>query len=197
MPRIIFITGQSGAGKDTLATSLAESFEEKYGQTISFSSGEEVRRFGQTGTYTAELVRENNQKGKLAPWFALIGTHFNKINNEFTGDENIIWNGSPRTPREFEINSQMVEFYGLKADLVYLKVSDEECLRRIVERQKLESREGTANLEAINTKLKFFHEAVLPAIELARKDENYTVHEIDGSGTKEEVFERVKKALNI
>lgn len=197
MPRIIFIIGQSGAGKDTLATSLTKLFEEKSGSTISFSSGDEVRKFGQSGTYTAKLFRENNQKGKLAPWFALIGAHFNKINNEFTGDENIIWNGSPRTPREFEINSQMVGFYGLKADLIHLKVPDEECLRRIIERQKLENREETTNPQAINNKLKFFYEAVLPAIELARKDENYTVHEIDGSGTKEEVFERVKKALNI
>lgn len=197
MPRIIFIIGQSGAGKDTLATNLTSFFKEKIGPTIYFSSGDEVRKFGQTGTYTANLFRENNQKGKLAPWFALIGAHFKKINQDFTGKENIIWNGSPRTPKEFEINSQMVDFYGLHADLIYIKVSDEECLRRIVERQKLENREETGNKDAINTKLKFFHEAVIPAIELARKDKNYTVHEVDGMGTREEVFERALRALGL
>lgn len=196
MQRPIFIIGQSGAGKDTLASNLLKHLESK-GKTLYISTGEELRKFTKNDSLTARLAKENNEKGHIAPWFVIVGCWFAKLSFEYTGEENMIWNGTPRSLKEFEILSQMVGFYGQHADMIYLKLSDEECRRRIEERQKNEGREETGSVEAINNKLKFFHEKVLPAIELAKKDENFTVHEIDGTGTREEVFERAKKALNL
>lgn len=196
MSRIIFIIGQSGAGKDTLAQNLIKHLEQKE-KVVYISTGDELRKFAKEENFTARLTRENNQKGHIAPWFVIVGCWFKKLSQDFTGVETLLWNGTPRSVKEFEILSQMVGFYGQQADMIYLKLSDEECRRRIVERQKIEGREETGSEEAINNKLKFFYEGVLPSIELAKGDMNFTVHEIDGDGTREEVLERTKKALNL
>lgn len=196
MSRNIFIIGQSGAGKDTLANNLLKYLETK-GKTIYISTGDELRKLTKMDSFTARLAKENNEKGHIAPWFVIVGCWFAKLNSDFTGEENMIWNGTPRSVKEFEILSQMVGFYGQHADMIYLKLSDEECRRRIVERQRIENREETKSEESINNKLKFFYEGVLPSIELAKTDKNFTVHEIDGEGTREEVFDRTIKALNL
>lgn len=196
MQRPIFIIGQSGAGKDTLAQNLTKHLEQK-GKIIYISTGDELRKFTKEESFTANLARENNQKGHIAPWFVIVGCWFKKLSEDFTGAETLLWNGTPRSVKEFEILSQMLGFYGQHADMIYLKLSDEECRRRIVERQRLEGREETGSEEAINNKLKFFYEGVLPSIELAKQDKNFTVHEIDGEGTREEVFEKTLKSLQV
>lgn len=197
MAKIIFILGQSGSGKDTLAENLAGLLEGKNEKFLKLASGQAIRDFGQTGTFTAEKTRINNEAGNLAPSFVMIGCWFNLLNENFDGTGNILWNGSPRSVKEVEVMSQMANFYGLKAHVVYIKLSDEECRRRMEERAKSEDREETRTKEAIERKLKFFHDEVTPALELMKKDDNFIVHEIDGLGSREEVFERAKSALGL
>lgn len=196
MSKAIFIIGQSGAGKDTLADNLDKYLSQKE-KVLYISTGNELRKFTKEENMTAKLAKENNEKGHIAPWFVIVGCWFKKLAQEFNEDEIMLWNGTPRSVKEFEILSQMVGFYGKHADMIYLKLSDEECHSRIIERQKIEKRDETGNTEAIKNKMQFFYDEVLPAIELAKVDKNFTVHEIDGSGTREEVFERVKISLNL
>ena len=196
MSKTIFIIGQSGAGKDTLAESLLEYLGGR-DSVLYISTGDELRKFTRESGITAKLAKDNNEKGHIAPWFVIVGCWFQKLSTEFTGEETMLWNGTPRSVKEFEILSQMVEFYGRHADMIHLQVSDDECLRRIVERQRSIGREETKTEDAIKNKLQFYYDKVLPAIELAKGDKNFTVHEIDWVGSKEEVFERVKEALEI
>lgn len=196
MSRTVFIIGQSGAGKDTLANNLTKLFE-SLGKSIYISTGDELRKFTKEDNFTSKLAKTNNENGHIAPWFVIVGCWSKKLFVEFTGSENMVWNGAPRSVKEFEILSQMVSFYGQHADMIYLKLSDEECLARIVERHRVEKREETKSEESIKNKMQFFYDQVLPAIELAKEDKNFTVHEIDGMGTREEVLERTIKALNL
>ncbi len=196
MSKSIFIIGQSGSGKDTLAASLIEYLGGE-SKVLYISTGEELRKFTKGEYLTAKLAKSNNEKGHIAPWFVIVGCWFRKLSEEFTGEQIMLWNGTPRSAKEFEILSQMIEFYGRHADMIHLQVPDEECLKRITDRQNAIGREETKTEQSIRNKLQFYYDKVLPAIELAKTDQNFTVHEIDGAGSKEEVFERVKKALSI
>lgn len=196
MQKAIFIIGQSGAGKDTLASNLLEYLGGPQ-KVLYISTGDELRKFTKEENLTAKLSKDNNEKGHIAPWFVIVGCWFKRLSADFTGEETMLWNGTPRSAREFEILSQMIGFYGRHADMVHLLVPDEECLKRITDRQNAIGREETKTEESIRNKLQFYYDKVLPAINLAKEDENFTVHEVDGLGTREEVFERVKKALNI
>lgn len=197
MSKVIFILGQSGSGKDTMTENINKALAEKGEKFMTLNSGQELRNFGQTGTFTANRARAVNEAGSLAPSFVIIGCWFNKLNQDFDGSGAIVWNGSPRSIKEVEVIAQLVRFYDLEAHAVYIKLSDEECRRRMEERAKTEDREETRTLEAIERKIKFFHEEVIKVIEIMKEDEKFVVHEIDGLGSRDEVFERAKLALGL
>ena len=94
--RIIFITGQSGSGKDTQANKIISFLENSGKKVLSLNNGVCIRGWD-SGSWLSELIKENNKLGELAPE-VVVAYHAIRLMEEYKEKPDfIIWNGSPRT----------------------------------------------------------------------------------------------------
>ena len=85
------------------------------------------------------------------------------------------------------------EFYKWHPHIINIKVSDEWSYEHL----KLRGREDDKDDKSIHERIAWFHGNVAPAIEILRKGENLTIHDIDGEHSIEEVHENICKSLNL
>jgi adenylate kinase len=165
----LVILGPQGSGKGTQAKILAEKLGLYY-----FDMGSFLRGLAQKD----ENIRKIQAEGKLVPddmfFFAMKAFMQEKINS----GKGMILDGFPRTIEQYQVLRNWFEENGLSIDKVlYLTLSDEEALKRLLKRREIEGREDDT-LEIINKRLAVFHEQTKPVLEQARKDG--ILLEIDG-----------------
>ncbi len=193
-PFIILLLGQSGAGKGTQSRMLAEHFPKicPDRKVLRFATGNEVRALAKEDSHAGKIARERNSRGELQPleWAVTFWTNF--LWKNYTGEEYIIFDGAPRRVDEaLRLQSLLADFYKIPIVAVHIMISDDEALRRIVERHAKENRDETANSEAIRNKLRWYHDDVLPAVAHMKQEDAFTVIEVDGNQSKQDVFEAI------
>ncbi len=197
-PFIILLLGQSGAGKGTqsrmLAEHLAKICPDK--KVLRFATGTEVRALAKEDSHAGAIARERNSRGELQPleWAVTFWTNF--LWKNYTGQEYIIFDGAPRRVDEaHRLQSLLADFYKIPIVAVHIMISDDEALRRIVERHAKENRDETASVEAIRNKLLWYHDDVLPAVAHMKREDDFAVIEVDGHQSKQAVFEAIVSKL--
>ncbi len=187
----IIVMGRSGSGKGTQINLLKEYLQEQLNKSVyHFESGSLFRGMIKGDGYTSERLREILKRGELVPdfftdWLLINGFVENLV------DENqiLILDGYPRTIPQTETLEKALRYYGReKALVIHVDVSEEEVRRRMLER----GRGDDVNMDAVNNRIKFFNEEVLPSIETLRNHENYTVVDINGEGSVEDIQENIK-----
>ena len=181
----IIIIGPPGAGKDTQADLL-----QPYGY-FNFSSGQmfsDLDRSTDIGNKVASIIDE----GDLVPDDLTIKLFLQTLRNYIRdGDynprsETLVLNGIPRTVEQVEPVREIVDVL----QIIYLQVSRDICAARIAERYREQGRpEDAPNL--FDKRYFDFMELTFPILD------NYIPVVIPGRGTKQEVHEKIKEALNI
>ena len=125
---IIILVGTPGSGKGTQAALLAKHFNLDH-----ISTGEIFRQM--TGK-EAEVVNTYMEKGDLVPDDIVIKTAMNFLTSKNKYD-NLILDGSPRSLFQYRKFKEFFEGYGKKIDVaLYIKISDEEAIRRLTARRE-------------------------------------------------------------
>ena len=105
-----------------------------------------------------------------------------------------VFDGIPRTVRQGQLLSDLLARLGAKIDLVILLDVDEETVRtRLLERAKIEGRsDDTAN--TIEHRLAVYEAESAPLVD--GYGQLGALRTVNGSGTPDEVFEQVQRALD-
>lgn len=182
----IIIFGPPGAGKGTQAALIKEAYDIPH-----LSTGEIFRAAIKNETELGLKVKSIMDAGNLVPDETVVALVEEELKKP-RYDNGYILDGFPRTVPQAEAFDGILEKKGksLTAFLL-LKVPEEELVRRILSRGEGRSDDTE---EKVKRRLEVYWEETLPVLNHYR--EQSVVKEIDGVGSVEEIFGRIKEALS-
>jgi len=180
--RLVFL-GPSGAGKGTQSARLIE-----YIGATHLSTGEILREAVESGSEEGRQIEQYLAAGGLVP-DPLIIQIFARHLAGLKADDNILFDGFPRTLPQAEALDHLLEERGTPANgAFYLQVETEELLRRLAGRGRNDDR-----VDVIRHRLEVFSKQTEPLID--HYEQLGLLHVIDGVGTEDEVFARIKEGI--
>lgn len=190
----IFI-GQSGSGKGTQVDLLKEKIRSQDPEASMFDleTGEVFRKLISSPTFTGQKTKEFIDNGKLPPSFLGIHAWSHSIIEDYNGDSHVFIDGTPRISEEVPALCSAFEFFDWNPHIINIEVSDEWSYERL----KARGREDDKNEADIWGRIQWFHESVLPAIELLKKSPRVIYHSVFGEQTIEEVHRDICVALGL
>ena len=131
-PQTFVFFGQVGSGKGTQVKLLSDFLESKGEKKPLYAgTGEEFRRLMKAGSFTATRVKESYDNGELVPDEITSSIFIKIFIDSLEENDHIIADGYPRTIEQSKIFEKVMEFYQRKkVKIIYIKVSEEEALKR-------------------------------------------------------------------
>lgn len=182
----IILFGAPGAGKGTQAKLLQDAFGIAH-----LSTGDAFRNAIKNETDLGKKVKSILDSGQLVPDETVVDLVEETLKQE-KFDQGFILDGFPRTVQQAEALDRILSAKGNHIDgFIVLTVPEDELIKRITSRG-----EGRADdtEEKVKTRLDVYHNETKPVQGYYQKQD--LVKEIDGIGTVEEIFDRIKKALS-
>ena len=168
------ILSKPGAGKGTIAQKFIK--ENKY--TL-ITTGDIFREERNSGSELGKLINETIGSGKLVSDNITNRVVENKLNN---AKGPYLFDGYPRTKAQAEFLEEK-----LKIDLVvYLEVTDDVVIERIVKRGETSGRDDDKDINAINKRLIEFKKETQPLFDFY--SERGVLYTINAENTIDEVF---------
>ena len=204
--------GSQGSGKGTQAKLLAKEYNLQHLET-----GGILRKIAQEDTKVGKMIDTLiNKNGEFVPW-SIVREVLDEAMDSMDLKRGIIFDGTPRRIEEVHYWEEKFQEIHSKFDfLFFIKLSEEESLRRISSRRlcrenghslifgkDVRSEEGKCPIcgsaiyqreddtpEKVMKRLAWSKEILTPVIEYYK--EKGILVEIDGSGTVEEIFQEIK-----
>ena len=184
MIRTIFLVGKPGSGKETQTLRI----QEKTGFTV-LSTGEKFREIREHRDTLGEHVRREYDSGNLMPdWFA--DYLFQEAILHTPHDSGIIFEGSGRSRPQAEVVHTVCTWLTRPYVVVYLDISDEEAMRRLLGRNRSDSNTE----DKVRTRLKGFADTTAPALDYYR--EKGVLIEIPGERSIDDIHADIMSRLN-
>jgi adenylate kinase len=194
-PQSFIFIGRSGSGKGTQAELLSKVLNAKdpSRKQLYVQTGQEIRQFIQGNTKTEKLAKEFYDTGGLFPEFIAVYMWVKALVERYTGDEHIIFDGTPRKIREAEVLDSAFGFYGMgKPWVINIDVPDEESLKRLLIRKRLDDEESE-----IKKRLAWYETDVVPTIEYYKNNPRYNFIVIDGHRKIEEIHADIVQKVGL
>ena len=185
----IFI-GRSGCGKGTQVALLQEYIKKQDQKRHIFyiETGERFRQFIKEHSLSSRLAAEIYKSGSRQPDFIAVWMWSHLLVERMTGEEHVIFDGTPRSFQEAQIIDTAITFFDRqRPHVIYLKISREISKARMIARRRMDD----INEDEIERRLNWFESDVLPAVEYYRKYSKYTFIELNG----DQPVETVQQAL--
>jgi adenylate kinase family enzyme len=191
---IVFI-GKSGSGKGTQIKKLTD-FLNSIGETsIEYvQSGQGLRNFIASDTYTSKLTQTINTQGKLYPTFVAIWSWVDGMIKNFSGEKILFVDGAPRKLNEALIMDEMFDFYERKNRYVInVEISDTWARERLKER----GRGDDLKEESVTERLGWFRDNSPEILAFFEKTGKYKMITIKGEQDIESVQRDIVTALEL
>lgn len=182
--RIVFV-GPPGAGKGTQAQRLREHLG-----VVHLSTGDTLREAYQAGTELGREAASYFQLGKLVPDHVVVGIVAERLAQADCVD-GCLFDGFPRTVAQAKALDAMLAEQGMPLDLVVaIEIPHEEVYQRLASRGRPDD-----NVATVRERLEQFHSLTEP---LAHYYERQGIlRRVDGTGSPEQVFERIKRVIEL
>ena len=185
----IVLFGAPGAGKGTQAVKLVE----KYGFNH-ISTGQVIRNEIAAQTPAGKQVEECIARGEFAPDDLVIAI----VKNCMAPHQDVegrIFAGFPRNTYQAEQFDLLMNEGDSEVDVMRsLEVPEDELVERLLLRGKDSGRADDANEEVIRNRIRIYNEQTAPVADYYAAQGKHIA--IDGTGTIEEIFERLCKAVD-
>ena len=182
----IVIFGAPGSGKGT----QSELIIKEYGLDH-ISTGDVLRSEMKNETELGKIAKDYIEKGQLVP-DELIVDMLAKVLDSKVNSKGVIFDGFPRTIPQAKALKEMLNKRGTDVS-VMLNLQVEELINRLLERGKVSGRSDD-NLETIKSRLDVYHKQTAPLADYYIGEGKHVA--IKGMGTIEEIFGRIKDAVN-
>lgn len=184
----IVIFGAPGSGKGT----QSELIINEYG-LAHISTGDVLRAEMKNDTELGKTAKGFIEKGQLVP-DELIVDMLAKVLDGKKDSKGVIFDGFPRTIPQAKALKEMLNERGTDVSVMLnLQVDEQELIDRLLERGKISGRSDD-NLETIKSRLEVYHNQTAPLAEYYMGEGRHVA--IKGMGTIEEIFGRIKEAVN-
>ena len=182
--------GPPGAGKGTQAGAMVQRYN-----LCHLSTGELLRSEIAAGTPLGKQAKELIEAGNLVPDSVVEGMIESKFKT-VTGVDGFLLDGFPRTIAQAQALDSMLEKSAEKVTgCVSIMIPDQLIKERIANRAHIEGRADDARPEVVQNRIDTYHAKTEPLIDFYTKSGRY--HEIDGTGTIEEVRSRIFQLMDI
>ena len=180
-----------GSGKTTQHKRLSEHLKDLGGTPISINAGKLVREyFSNPKSDIEKLFKEKMENGNLLPAAIPISLVTEKIIEDYEKGTSMILDGVGRTEDEALLFDEFLNFLNTSVHIIYLSVPK----KNIIERLKKRGREDDNTAEKMKKRFQEYNKKTKKALIFFKKSKNIkSFHEIDGTGTPEEVTNRIKK----
>jgi len=188
---ISIIFGPPGSGKGTQATRIEQEFKLRH-----LSTGDILRHEVALGTPTGKEAGRIMAAGDLVPDELIVDIVRGRLPEAEAEAAGVLLDGFPRTERQARALDTMLADEGHQADLVLaLEVPEEALVERLLHRAEVEGRADDTR-EAIEERMREYHH-LTEAVLRHYRQQGVTVEMIDGTGSPEQVFERIRRAIGI
>lgn len=186
----IVIFGAPGSGKGTQSEKLID----KYG-FYHISTGDVLRDQIARKTPDGVLADSYISQGHLIPDDLMVRILGDVLDaNKDKIKSGIVFDGFPRTVKQAEALKKMLDERGSEIHAVIgLEVDEDELVKRLLNRGKTSGRSDD-NLDTIKERLNVYHHETSPLKEFYTGTGHY--HPIDGSGSVDEIFNRIAERIN-
>ncbi|HEV3406205.1 MAG TPA: adenylate kinase [Candidatus Dormibacteraeota bacterium] len=182
------IFGPPGSGKGTQAMRLENDLHLNH-----LSTGDILRSEVAKGTPLGKEVERIMAAGDLVPDRLIVDTVRKRLPEAEAG-RGALLDGFPRTVAQARALDSMLADEGHKVDfIVALTVPEGVLVGRLLLRAQVEGRTDD-NRESIEERMREYHKLTEAVLEHYRK-QGVPIHEIDGVGTPDEVFHRIRTGL--
>ena len=184
------IFGPPGSGKGTQAAKIETEFGLKH-----LSTGDILRHEVAAGTTVGKEAARIMAAGDLVPDELIVDIVRRRLPEAEAG-AGVLLDGFPRTLRQAQALDAMLADEGHNIDFVVaLEVAQGELVDRILRRAQVEGRADDTR-EAIAERMHEYHKLTEAVLDHYR-GQGVTVEKVDGMGSPEDVFERIRRAIGI
>jgi len=180
----LILFGPPGSGKGTQSEKLVE----KYG-LVHLSTGNLLREEISNRTPLGMEAKNFMDKGQLVPDEVVIGMIDNSLDHhkEALG---FLFDGFPRTVAQAQALDRLLELKGTEIALVLaLEVSEEELVKRLLNRGKTSGRTDDTNEPVIRKRFAVYINETEPVASHYKKEKKF--HSVKGEGSVDEIFNSI------
>lgn len=187
----VVLYGPPGSGKDTQGRMLAEKHN-----LIYISAGSQLREEIEKNTEMGKAAQSYMEKGDIVPDEFAIKLIEKQIKTH-PDARGFFFKGFPKTIVQAYILDGLLRKMNTSVSCIFnLHVPTLESIKRLSKRgQTSEKRAYDSSTDTIIRRMEQFDERTLPVLEYYRKQK--PIYDIDGIGTKEEVFNRLSDKLDL
>lgn len=186
----LIIFGPPLAGKGTQSKLILEKLN-----LIHLSTGDALRLEKEKGTELGLEAAEYSKKGLLAP-DELVSKVVERFYHENNSGKGILFDGYPRNLEQAKHLMEVLKGSNDQVDrIIYLKVDNQELLKRAEKRAKEQNREDDKDSAIVLTRIEEFSASTVPAINFIREMGIKTI-EIDGNKEIATISKQILEALN-
>ncbi len=192
-PQAFIFIGRSGCGKGTQVDLLKESLKQRDPNSEIFylETGANFREFIRGQNYSNKLSNVIYQNGERQPDFIAIWMWAHILLEKMNGKEHLLLDGITRSLPEAMAFTTALEFYGRKADVIFINVSREWSQKRMMERGRADDKDIAKDVK----RLDWFDRDSMPAVGYFKVSGSYRFHAIDGEQTIPQVHADILKSL--
>lgn len=186
--------GIVGSGKGTQVELLNKHLKDNNisDHILFFSPGEEFRKILGEDSFTAKTIKNFVNTGVLVPDFFTTSLVVSNISKNIKENSVIITDGYPRSVEQSKSFEELMNFYGRSdVKIIYIELSKEEAIRRM----KLRGR-GDDTDEGIANRFDEYVKNVIPSMNYFKDKSNYTIIEINGEQSIEDVHKEIITKIN-
>jgi adenylate kinase len=186
----VVLVGPPGAGKGTQARRLSEDLGVPH-----ISAGEMFRHEIEEQTDVGRIAEEYAERGELAPDELTVSMMRRRLSQPDVC-AGFVLDGFPRNLVQARALDEILEASDMHLGcLLHLTVPDAEIHRRLNRRARTEGRTDDADQAVIRKRIETYRRQTKPV--LAYYERRDLVRQINGTGSEDDVFERITCALGL